>query len=35
MNWYIDVIIKLLEIAGNNIGFDVCHRLIQIVIGFG
>lgn len=31
MNWYIDVVIQLLNIAGDHVTDDIWHRVVQIV----
>ncbi|CDW83693.1 ap-2 complex subunit alpha-2-like [Stylonychia lemnae] len=35
LNWYIDVIIKLIEFAGDYVGEDIWFRVAQIITGFG
>eukprot|EP00347_Sterkiella_histriomuscorum_P016610 403352528 len=35
LNWYIDVIIKLIEFAGDYVGEDIWYRVAQIITGFG
>lgn len=35
LEWYLNVMLKLIEIAGELITNDVCHRIIQIITGFG
>lgn len=35
LNWYIDVIIKLIEYAGDYVSEDIWYRVAQIVTGFG
>ena len=35
LNWYIDVIIKLIEYAGDYVSEDLWFRVAQIVTGFG
>jgi len=35
LNWYIDVIIKLIEHAGDYVSEDIWFRVAQIVTGFG
>lgn len=32
--WYIDVCIKMLELAGDFVGEDIIYRIVQIVTGF-
>ncbi len=32
--WYIDVCIKMLEVAGDFVSDDIIYRIVQIVIGF-
>ena len=32
--WYIDVCLKMLELAGDYVTEDIIHRFVQIVIGF-
>ncbi len=34
IQWYIDVIIKMMEAAGNYVGNDVWYRIAQVVTGF-
>lgn len=33
-SWYIDVCLKMLEVAGDYVSDDIIHRIVQIVIGF-
>lgn len=35
LNWYIDVIIKLIEFAGDYVNEDLWFRVAQIITGFG
>jgi len=35
LNWYIDVIIKLIEYAGDYVNEDLWFRVAQIITGFG
>ena len=35
LNWYIDVIIKLIEFAGDYVSEDIWYRVAQIITGFG
>ena len=35
LNWYIDVILKLIEFAGDYVSEDIWFRFTQIVTGFG
>jgi AP-2 complex subunit alpha len=35
LTWYIDVIIKLIEYAGDYVSDDIWFRVAQIVTGFG
>jgi AP-2 complex subunit alpha len=35
LNWYIDVIIKLIEYAGDYVNEDLWFRVSQIITGFG
>ena len=35
LNWYIDVIIKLIEFAGDYVDEDLWFRVAQMVTGFG
>lgn len=35
MNWYLDVIIKLIEFAGDYVSEDIWFRVAQIITGFG
>ena len=35
LNWYIDVIIKLIEYAGDYVNEDLWFRVAQIIKGFG
>lgn len=35
LNWYIDVIIKLIEYAGDYVSEDIWYRVAQIITGFG
>lgn len=35
LNWYIDVIIKLIEHAGDYVNEDLWFRVAQIITGFG
>ena len=35
LNWYIDVIIKLIEYAGEYVNEDLWFRVAQIIKGFG
>ena len=32
--WYIDVCIKMLELAGDYVSDDIVYRIVQIVTGF-
>jgi len=33
-NWYIDVCLKMLELAGDYVSEDIIYRFVQIVVGF-
>jgi AP-2 complex subunit alpha len=33
-NWYIDVCLKMLELAGDYVSDDILYRFVQIIIGF-
>lgn len=33
-NWYIDVCLKMLELAGDYVSEDIIYRFVQIIIGF-
>lgn len=33
-NWYIDVLLKLLEVAGDYVSEDIIFRVVQIITGF-
>ena len=35
LNWYLDVIIKLIEFAGDYVSEDIWYRVAQIITGFG
>lgn len=35
LNWYIDVIIKLIELEGNYVSKEIRYRVVQILTGFG
>ena len=35
LSWYIDVIIKLIEYAGDYVNEDLWFRVAQIITGFG
>jgi len=35
LNWYLDVIIKLIEFAGDYVSEDIWFRVAQIITGFG
>ena len=35
LSWYIDVIIKLIEFAGDYVDEDLWFRVAQMVTGFG
>lgn len=35
LNWYVDVIIKLIEIEGNYVSKEIRYRVVQILTGFG
>ena len=35
LTWYIDVIIKLIEYAGDYVAEDIWYRVAQIITGFG
>ena len=35
LNWYIDVIVKLIEYAGDYVNEDLWFRVAQIITGFG
>ena len=35
LNWYIDVVIKLIEYAGDYVSEDIWFRVAQIITGFG
>lgn len=35
LSWYIDVIIKLIEFAGDKVDEDLWFRVAQMVTGFG
>ena len=35
LNWYMDVIIKLIEYAGDYVSEDIWFRVAQIITGFG
>ena len=35
LSWYIDVIIKLIEYAGDYVDEDLWFRVAQMVTGFG
>ena len=34
-NWYIDVTIRLITLAGEFVSDDVWYRIVQVVTGFG
>ena len=35
LNWYVDVIIKLIELEGNYVSKEIRYRVVQILTGFG
>ena len=35
LNWYIDIVVKLIEHAGDYVSEDIWFRVTQIVTGFG
>ena len=35
LNWYVDVIIKLIELEGNYVSKEIWYRVVQILTGFG
>ena len=35
LNWYVDVVIKLIELAGDYVSDEIRFRVVQILTGFG
>ena len=35
LNWYVDVVIKLIELAGDYVSEEIRFRVVQILTGFG
>lgn len=35
LNWYVDVIIKLIELEGNHVSKEIRYWVVQILTGFG
>lgn len=35
LNWYVDVVIKLIELEGNYVSKEIRYRVVQILTGFG